>query len=138
MGPMKNYSCRSTERTIKSFTNEVRSTTHPGINCSNILTDRINMRQVGLQEALEAGNEEPVSSSRPIPNSVVSLPSDGPNSPQLWYPSGGEIELLDGEVMSGLEDVTLKRCLLSYYRRISPEHVLVTLDSSTIQLAGQV
>ncbi|KAG1437913.1 hypothetical protein G6F56_012871 [Rhizopus delemar] len=96
------------------------------------------MRQVGLQEALEAGNEEPVSSSRPIPNSVISLPSDGPKSPQLWYPSGGDIELLDGEVMSGLEDATLKRCLLSYYQRISPEHVLVTLDSSTIQLAGQV
>lgn len=97
------------------------------------------MRQVGLQEALETRNEEQESSNRPsVTNSVISLPSDGPNSPQLWYPSGGEIDLQSGEIIPELEDTVLKRCLLSYYQRSLPEHEVVTLESSGIQLAGQV
>lgn len=69
---------------------------------------------------------------------MLSPLSDGPNSLQLWYPSGGEIELPDGEVMSGFENAILRRCLLSYYKRSFPEFEVVTLGSSTIQLAGKI
>lgn len=139
MGPMKNYSCRSTERTIKSFTNNVRSTTHPGVNISNILTDRINLRQVGLQEALETEHEQPRSSNQPsAADSFIQLSSNDPNAPQLWYPIGGSILLNHEEVMPGLNCSVLKNSLLRYYQRSFPTQEITSLESTSVQLAGQL
>lgn len=138
MGPLKNYSCRSTERTIKTFTNDVRSTTHPGVNSSNILTDRINLRQVGLQEALATEHEQSGPSNRPsAADSFLELPSDDPNAPQLWHPIGDAILLNDGEVMPGLSCSTFRNALSRYYQRSFSPQELTSLESTSIQLAGQ-
>ncbi|KAG1455590.1 hypothetical protein G6F56_007030 [Rhizopus delemar] len=81
MGPMKHYSCRSTERTMKSFTSNICSTTRPGVNSSNILFDRANSNQYGIQE-ITNGNGEPSSTTNAT--TFLELPNDEGTFPQLW------------------------------------------------------
>ncbi|RCH89419.1 hypothetical protein CU098_009785 [Rhizopus stolonifer] len=63
---MKHYSRRSTERTIKSFTSDVKSTTHPGVDTSNLLLHRVSTSQNGLQDAMLMDEED-------IPSAALTL-----------------------------------------------------------------
>ncbi|KAG1463916.1 hypothetical protein G6F56_005190 [Rhizopus delemar] len=80
MGPMKQYSCRSTERTIKTFTNRVRSTTHPGVNSTNFSLHEINIRQEGLRKALHVDETPSIGHESSI---VLSLEEE--DTPELWF-----------------------------------------------------
>lgn len=136
MGPMKHYSCRPTERTIKSFTTNIRSTTNPGVNSSNILFGRATTNQHGLQE-LVSGSVDP--EVEPLPGNVSFLElADGQdNYPQLWDPSQKETMLIDGEVMPGLSDNVLLSAVQSYYRRLYPGQP-VHCSVNTVRLAGRM
>ncbi|KAG1438887.1 hypothetical protein G6F56_012486 [Rhizopus delemar] len=134
MGPMKHYSCRSTERTIKSFTSNVRSTTRPGVNSSNILFDRANSNQYGIQELVN-GIEE--SSSSTDAATFLQLSDDEGTFPQLWDPSQNQTILGDGEAMAGLSDDVLLSAIRSYYHRLYPDEQVYDI-TNTIRFTGRM
>ncbi|KAG1436691.1 hypothetical protein G6F56_013450 [Rhizopus delemar] len=134
MGPLKHYSCRSTERTIKSFTSNVRSTTRPGVNSSNILFDRANSNQYGIQEIIN-GMGEP--SSTTDATTFLELPNNEGTFPQLWDPNQNQTVFGDGEVMAGLSDGVLLSAIRSYYHRLYHQGCFSSLTRSFIQAGEQ-
>lgn len=134
MGPLKHYSCRSTERTIKSFTSNVRSTTRPGVNSSNILFDRANSNQYGIQEIIN-GMGEP--SSTTDATTFLELPNNEGTFPQLWDPNQNQTVFGDGEVMAGLSDGVLLSAIRSYYHRLYPDQQVQSINN-TIRLTGRM
>lgn len=136
MGPMKHYSCRSTERTIKTFTRDIGSSTHAGVNSSNLLFNRMNMRQYGLQQLLleyDTLNQAPSNQSY----TILSLPD--PFSPQLWYADIRQTIIIDnGEFLPGLPNTIIKSCLQSYYRRLFPGRSIESFNQVAITVAGKM
>lgn len=134
MGPMKNYSCRSTERTIKTFTYNVKSTTHPGVNSSNLLLRGINMQQTGLQEALNTS--ESSSSNMSDGCNILSLEND--DTSQLWYASQQRIILEQGDIIPNLSHAMVKTALVSYYQRVNGTRHIASLGQIDITIAGKM
>lgn len=134
MGPMKHYSCRSTERTIKSFTSDVRSTTHPGVNTSNLLLDRVNANQHGLQEAISMDEEDIPSAA---PDSFIELPMEDGVSPQLWDPYKQVSISTEDEIMPDLPGSVVSAAIRSYYRRLYPTRQVLPLEP-LILIAGRM
>lgn len=135
MGPMKHYSCRSTERTIKTFTRDIGSPTHAGINSSNLLLKRMNMSQYGLQEIL---NESDVTdqSSASLPSRF--LATDNPEYPELWCSDIRPTILQEQDAIQGLKNSIIKARMESYYRRIYTEEDFEPLNTVEITLAGKM
>ncbi|KAG1436096.1 hypothetical protein G6F56_013708 [Rhizopus delemar] len=116
MGPMKHYSCQSTERTIKSFT---------------IIA---NSNQYGIQELVH-GIEE--SSSSTDAATFLQLSDDEDTFPLLWDPSQNQTILGDGEAMAGLSDDVLLAAIRSYYHRLYPDEQVYDI-TNTIRLTGRM
>ncbi|RCH93142.1 hypothetical protein CU097_010158 [Rhizopus azygosporus] len=99
MGPLRFIGCRTSERNIKKYTNLIKSVVKPGVNASNILV-----------------NEQ-------------SLQSDTENEAQLWEPRMLYQALDTGRICVGLADAGVLRALVSYYRRLSDNRSLVSINS---------
>lgn len=114
LGPLKHYSCRSTERTIKEFANKIKSTTKPGVNSSNVLLNIVNLQQYGITTSL--ANNDQVNADQSSPVSFVSHPSGNDQFPQLWDPADEAYLLSNGVITPDLRDQDLVVALRSYYR----------------------
>lgn len=112
---MKSYSARSTERTIKKFSNLIASKTKPGINATNILLKLTNYNSNLIRQLEE--DEKALSEEIDNDEEFDSLPGD--DAPQVW----GKVEerYLDPddtrEICQGVTGKRLHQALTSYYKR---------------------
>lgn len=130
MGPLRAYSCRSMERTIKLFTNLIKSTSHTGVNASNILRRQSNQNKMAVRQLLEV--QFP---SRPA---QVGDYETSPSGLQVWKPSRSVSLLGDGDedICFGTTRSRLIAGLKSYYTRLSGERV-ISLEMADIELFGR-
>ncbi|KAG1494880.1 hypothetical protein G6F46_007892 [Rhizopus delemar] len=132
LGPIKNYGCRSTERTIKEFANKIKSTTKPGVNSSNVLLNTVNLQQYGITTSLS--NNDQVNIDQNPPMSFISHPSGNDQFPQLWDPAGEAYLLSNGVIIPDLRDQDLVHALLSYYRRLYGDRSIIDIGSNHVLL----
>ncbi|KAG1444471.1 hypothetical protein G6F56_010284 [Rhizopus delemar] len=116
------------------FTSNVRSTTRPGVNSSNILSDRANSNQYGIQEIINDMGEP---SSTTDATTFLELPNNEGTFPQLWDPNQNQSIFGDGEVMAGLSDGALVSAIRSYYHRLYPDQQVQSINN-TIRLTGRM
>lgn len=136
LGPLKNYSCRSTERTIKEFANRIRSTTKPGVNSSNVLLNTVNLQQYGITTTL--ANDSQVNIDQSPPTSFISHPSDNDLYPQLWDPADQPYSLSNGLITHDLRDQDLVHSLLSYYRRLYGDRSIMNIGTNSVLFADRL
>ena len=136
LGPLRSYSCRPSERNIKSHTNHIRSTTNPGANASNILLNQRNMESYGLNQMMHEHSHD--STQAASQNSFLSHPSGNPDYPQLWEPHSEYVTMGDSMLCAGLRGYSVADALRSYYRRLFKSQSPVLLDSNKIKLADRL
>ncbi|KAG1174615.1 hypothetical protein G6F70_007331 [Rhizopus microsporus] len=104
MGPLRFIGCRTSERNIKKYTNLIKSVVKPGVNASNILVNEQSLQSYGLQQIISS--------------------IDRNSNPRMLY------QALDtGRICVGLADAGVLRALVSYYRRLSDNRSLVSINS---------
>lgn len=133
MGPLRHYSCRASERNIKSHTNLIKSTSKPGINASNILLNQNNMDSYGISELLREFEFD--STQQHHPESFEDVYPDQLDSPQIWEKQATYQLLGDSTLCAGLPDANVINALRSYYQRLFRLNAKPPLDSNNIQLA---
>ena len=133
MGPLRHYSCRASERNIKSHTNLIKSTSKPGVNASNILLNQNNMDSYGISELLR--DFELDSTQRLNPESFEDVYPGQLDSPQIWEKQATYQLLGDSTLCAGLPDTNVVNALRSYYQRLFRLNAKPPLDSNSIQLA---
>ncbi|ORE13049.1 hypothetical protein BCV71DRAFT_268655 [Rhizopus microsporus] len=116
MGPLRFIGCRTSERNIKKYTNLIKSVVKPGVNASNILVNEQSLQSYGLQQIISSIDRN-------------SNPSDTENEAQLWEPRMLYQALDTGRICVGLADAGVLRALVSYYRRLSDNRSLVSINS---------
>ncbi|EIE90060.1 hypothetical protein RO3G_14771 [Rhizopus delemar RA 99-880] len=136
LGPIKNYSCRSTERTIKEFANKIKSTTKPGVNSSNVLLNIVNLQQYGITTSL--ANNDQVNADQSSPVSFVSHSSGNDQFPQLWDPADEAYLLSNGVITPDLRDQDLVVALRSYYRRLYGDQSIIDIGTNSILFAERL
>lgn len=130
MGPLKSYSCRPMERTIKKFTNLIKATHLVGANASNVLRHQANYNKMAVRALLKVQFPESVD----LPDSYRAHLS----GVQLWSPF--VTQSLEGssneDICCGVRRSVVVDSLRSYYKRL--EGVIPTsIDSSSIEIASR-
>jgi hypothetical protein len=117
MGPLKSYSCRSSERTIKKFSNLVKSKTKTGPNSSNVLNKQANYKRVNIRNL----QDELFRPSTYDASTFMAHPSGDCSFPQLWEPFRNETLIGDDNelICSGIRRVKVVKALKSYYGRLA-------------------
>lgn len=130
MGPLKCYSCRPMERTIKKFTNLIKSTHQIGANASNVLRHQANYSKMAVRR-LEA-TQFPESMDRP---DTYRSHSSGV---QIWSPFVAQSLFGpdEEEICFGVQRSKVIDALISYYDR-KDGHAVEALTSSRIEIAGR-
>ena len=115
-GPLKAYSCRNLERTIKKYSNLIKSKSRINANASNTIRSQAGYNSHHIR-GLTSGL---VSGSGCSPSSYLDHPSGLPDSPQLLAPFMDDT-LLDDTcaelVCCGLIKSKVVRALQHYYMR---------------------
>jgi hypothetical protein len=81
-GCLKAYSCRNLERTIKKYSNLIKSKTKINSSASNVLTSQAGYNSHFVRSITQSLVPKPIYS----PNSFWCHPSGIPHYPQLWEP----------------------------------------------------
>lgn len=131
-GPLRYYSCRASERSIKTQSHAVKSGSRASVNASNNLVKRGVLASSTIKESLGGSSRgSPRGSEHYLEN-----PSGNPGDPELWGASLGFVTLGNGSVCGGLKDREVERALKSYYVRLNPMDCAV--DNLDIQLAKRL
>lgn len=130
MGPLKCYSCRPMERTIKKFTNLIKSTSKIGANASNVLKRQANYNKMAVRhlELIQFPEIADLPSSYKVHFSGV----------QLWAPFESQ-SLLGSEfdlICYGIRRKKVVGALKSFYARLT-ENRNVTLSCFSIEIASR-
>ncbi|KAG0880937.1 hypothetical protein G6F34_013743 [Rhizopus arrhizus] len=136
LGPLKHYSCRSTERTIKEFANKIKSTTKPGVNSSNVLLNTINLQQYGITASLT--NNDQMNLDQSSPASFISHPSGNDQYPQLWDPADQVYLLSNGLITPDMRNQDLVVALRSYYRRLYGDQSIIDIEANPVLFAERL
>ena len=135
-GCLKAYSCRNLERTIKKYSNLIKSKTNINSNAQNILTNQAGYNSHSIINITQSLVPSPNTYNNP--NSFWYHPSLIPHYPQLWEPftkdnlSAGSVNLS----CCGVSKVKVKKALQSFYARTTGD-VNTTLDNLYIDISGR-
>lgn len=131
MGPLRSFSCRSMERTIKKYTNLIKSTTKTGVNASNVLRWQANLNKTAVQQLL--------AELFPITPEQENMFETSPcGSLQVWgLPKYVSLVVEEGnEDVYGTTKSKLKKGLERYYIR-KTGIANITLDTNEINVFNQ-
>lgn len=135
VGPLKAYSCRSLERTIKKFRNLSRGFKDIGANTSNVISTHARYNTTYMY-----GIRNKAIPSKPYDEgSFVSHPSGDKTLPQLWSPISNDD--LNGAtdtvlVCCGVKKYKIVKALKKYYDRNYGVSNNVDIIESEITVAG--
>lgn len=133
VGPLKAYSCRSLERTIKKFRNLANGHRDLGVNSSNVLANHTRYNTVYMQDIYTRLRPNRQNAE----NSFLSHPSGDRSLPQLWEPFCDESLEGDGVVnCCGVQRTKVARALKKFYARTYGRSDDVNNTSFRITIAG--
>lgn len=140
MGPMRAYSCRSIERTIKVFTNLITATTKVAVNSSNIFRRYHHYHRHAIQRIQQAHfPESPIN-----PNSYRVHPQAGDGDHGELWESFGQHNLMQSRpnellIFFGLKRTKVINALRNYYSRVRGRILPITyINCGTVEMAAAV
>ena len=134
-GPLRAYSCRNLERTIKKYSNLIKSKSKINANASNILTSQAGYNSHFVRNITQSLTPDPTYS----PNSFWRHPSGNSHYPQLWEPFDQDSlsSNLSADLLHcGVRKEKAIKALKSFYARTTGLKE-ITLDNLEIGIAAK-
>ena len=134
-GPLRAYSCRNLERTIKKYSNLIKSKSKINANASNILTSQAGYNSHFVRNITQSLTTNPTYN----PNSFWRHPSGISHYPQLWEPFDQDslsIDLSSDLLHCGVSKKKVTKALTNFYARTTGLKD-ITLDSLEVGIAAK-
>lgn len=136
-GCLKAYSCRNLERTIKKYSNLIKSKTNINSNAQNIIINQAGYNSHFIRNITQSLVPSPNTYNKP--DSFWYHPSSLPNYPQLWEPFTKDSLSTQSFVdltCCGVSKEKVEKALKSFYARTTG-NAAVTLDDLNVDIAAR-
>ncbi|CAO0792423.1 unnamed protein product [Mucor circinelloides] len=144
MGPLRPYSCRPMERTIKMFTNLITSTSNPAVNASNVFRRYLDYKRFAIQTI----DLKHFPAKEFDPNSYRIHPDNTTNNHyfgELWEPfkldtlTPSASRSSERQVCFGLKQSKVTNAFVRYYSRVRGRALMVSdINWGAVELASAV
>ncbi|KAL7329405.1 hypothetical protein PS15p_207509 [Mucor circinelloides] len=144
MGPLRSYSCRPMERTIKMFTNLITSTSNPAVNASNVFRRCLDYKRFAIQTI----DLKHFPAKEFNPNSYRIHPDNTTNNHSfggLWEPfkldtlTPSASRSSERQVCFGLKQAKVINAFVRYYSRVRGRALMVSdINWGAVELASAV